>query len=188
MSSQLYDDARRLAAPMSRVWRGVFNSSHVDHADQKKPAKIILPDVNRYLVISGVLWSPRVTELEINLAEPAYGLPLEPTEPERLLKVAIAEWPRIGNGCLVVFDNQRQPWVTVWWPGPLPNGINPGGEDAEYTCDTSGNGLFYFAAPNLNAHGGMIVSTRKDGTYGVVFPDGSSDGFMAPNYVDPECD
>lgn len=188
MSSQLYDDARRLASPMSRIWRGVFNSSHVDHADQKKLAKVIMLDVAKTLVISGVPWAPRVTELEINLAEPAYGAPLEPVEPERLLKVAIAEWPRAGNSCLIAFDNQRQPWVVTWWPGVLPTGINPGGEDAEYTCDTSGNGLFYYQAANLNAHGGLIVATRKDGSYSVVFPDGSSDGFMAPDYVDPECD
>jgi len=62
---------------------------------------------------------------------------------------------------------------------PLPEG---------FTRDMSGNGLFNWSANNVDAHGGMVVATRPDGSYSVVFQDrpgregqaqGSSDSFQA---------
>jgi hypothetical protein len=32
--------------------------------------------------------------------------------------------PVVGNSCLVVFDNQRAPWVASWWTGQPPNVVN----------------------------------------------------------------
>lgn len=66
---------------------------------------------------------------------------------------------------------------------------------SRYFLDDSGNGLFYWSSdPEVDAHGGLVVATRQDGSYGVVFYDapgregqvkGSAEGFMAPDYCDP---
>lgn len=56
--------------------------------DLSDRVSIIIPDISKGLRFDGLRWQAR----------DAVSL------------------PRTGDSCLVVFDNDNEPWVVVWWP------------------------------------------------------------------------
>lgn len=69
---------------------GVFATTLVSVLD---PAFVTLPSVDTGLVQHGpAAWIPRINDA----GDPVY--------------------PEAGNICLLVFDDDDQPWVAVWWP------------------------------------------------------------------------
>lgn len=54
------------------------------------------------------MWQPRVQPQTVNVAE----------SPEAAHNITVAQLvlPARGNRCLVVFDENEQPWILVWWP------------------------------------------------------------------------
>jgi hypothetical protein len=65
-------------------------------------ASVIIPDIDSDLQIDGCMWMPR----------PPLSTTFVP--PSTLNQTLI--WPKRGDDCLVVFDNDNRPWITVWWP------------------------------------------------------------------------
>lgn len=59
-----------------------------DPADVSARADIIIPDMDPTLRFTDCRWQSRD---EVSL-------------------------PRRGDPCLVIFDNDREPWVVAWWP------------------------------------------------------------------------
>jgi len=121
--------------------------------------------------------------------------------------------PVVGNSCLVVFDNQRAPWVSNWWTGQPPNVQNGkwvhgvGGAaiwDAIGPADVGGAGLVY-AGGSSGAMGGpwpkswtVTLPKKSDVTLTVsasIYTDGAGsagmngfmvnwDGSQLPCYAD----
>jgi hypothetical protein len=100
----IFDDLPQ-KLPMSRVWEGYFA---VAPPAIDARAFVIIPGLSDDLVFENARWEPRFVEVVINLAEAP--------EPARLINFLELKMPVRGNRCLVVFDNDRAPWVVVWWP------------------------------------------------------------------------
>lgn len=105
--SSLYDDLPR-RQPMARVWRGIIASVP---PTVESLVSVILPDMSSELIFEDVRWSPRYEVAPIDVSGPG--------DPELLIDVPQLLLPGAGDLCLVVFDNNRSPWIVTWWPYPF---------------------------------------------------------------------
>ncbi len=73
-------------AGMPRVWAGKFVNPVPTGFTIR--ARIVIPDMNPDLVFENVRWQSRNS----------------------------TTLPVVGDKCLVIFDNNREPWIVAWWP------------------------------------------------------------------------
>lgn len=80
---------------------------------------IIIPDFEEAMKWGPCRWMPRYqVVVSIDLAEPAQiahvgGVAEAPHIITNMAKLLL---PKIGDECLVQFDNRRTPWIISWWP------------------------------------------------------------------------
>lgn len=85
--STLHDDVvRSRVRAEHQVWAGRIASAP---ADQSVKVQVVIPGLSPELRIGPCRWMPRGSVITM---------------------------PARGDDCLVVFDNNGEPWVICWWP------------------------------------------------------------------------
>jgi hypothetical protein len=112
----IIEDLPRKSPPMQRIWQGVFASSPTS---QEQLVDVFLPDFSMLHRWKRCKWTPRFTEVQVNVAEGADTM--GDTEGSHMITVLQILYPVRGNPCLCVFDNDRIVWVTQWWPYQIVN-------------------------------------------------------------------
>src|SRR5580765_2367231 len=94
---------------------------------------IVIPDMNPDLVFGGLRWDN-----------------------------AGGRMPAAGDDCLVVFDNNRQPWVLVTWPiGEMPEGHVYYTNEWRWTSSTSDASHSGDVGTNAAGWGGTAINVSK---------------------------
>lgn len=99
------EDLGHIAEPMQRVWRGIIASNP---SSQDDFVDVFLEDFSMELRWKRCKWQPRFEEIEVNVAESGEGS-------HSIVMLQIL-YPVRGNPCLCIFDNDRDLWVTTYWP------------------------------------------------------------------------
>jgi hypothetical protein len=113
--NELIDSQVRNHQTIAGLWYGVVTKPAPIAEDSD--LFVIIPDIDKNTKWGPCFWSPRVTKIMANVAEPASSAHVGGVaEPAHNIEIARIILPVLKNKCLLLFDNRQNPWVVEWWP------------------------------------------------------------------------
>lgn len=113
--SRVFETLPKRAPVMQREWYGIFAYD----VPINELAWVIIPDFSYEYVWGPCKWQPRVAILKagdvVVEGESEEDPDLYATV-QAGVKVAKVILPRKDDECMVNFNNNREPWIPVWWP------------------------------------------------------------------------